>query len=91
MRLNGKVALITGAASGLGKGIADLYASEGAAIVIADLNLDGAVAAAADSVILRTAQWVVTSPLTGKPVKLVGTNPVESPVTLAFQASAKAT
>lgn len=46
MSLEGKVALITGAASGIGKRIAEVYARNGAAVVIADLNLDGAQAAA---------------------------------------------
>jgi len=36
--LDGKVALITGAASGLGKAIAELYAKNGAAVGIADIN-----------------------------------------------------
>lgn len=40
--LENKVALITGAASGMGKAMAHGYASEGAHVVIADLNLDGA-------------------------------------------------
>ena len=47
-QLAGKVAYITGAASGIGKGIADLYAHEGAKVVIADMNLDAANAAAKD-------------------------------------------
>ena len=48
MKLQGKVALVTGAASGIGKAIAQRYAREGANIVIADLNLEAANAAAAE-------------------------------------------
>jgi 3-hydroxybutyrate dehydrogenase len=46
--LDGKVALITGAASGLGKAIAELYAKNGAAVAIADINQAAADAAAAE-------------------------------------------
>ncbi|MDF2566502.1 MAG: 3-oxoacyl-(acyl-carrier-protein) reductase [Massilibacillus sp.] len=48
MRLKGKVAVVTGAASGMGKEIAILYAKEGAKVVVSDLNLDAAKATVAE-------------------------------------------
>ncbi len=47
-RLSGKVAIITGAASGMGRATAIRFAGEGAKIVIADLNKEGGEAAARD-------------------------------------------
>ena len=44
----GRVALVTGAASGIGKAIATRLAAEGACVVIADLDLSKAEAAAAE-------------------------------------------
>ena len=45
-KLNGKIAIVTGSAQGFGAGIAEYLASEGAAVVIADMNYDGARATA---------------------------------------------
>lgn len=42
MRLEGKTALVTGAASGFGRGIAEAYIREGARVAIVDLNEEGA-------------------------------------------------
>ena len=45
-RLEAKIAIVTGGAQGFGLGIADAMREEGAYIVIADMNYEGAVAAA---------------------------------------------
>ena len=49
MQLQSKIAIVTGAASGIGKEIARQFVDEGAKVAIADINLDAARAAAAKS------------------------------------------
>ncbi|MDF1748128.1 MAG: SDR family NAD(P)-dependent oxidoreductase [Alphaproteobacteria bacterium] len=48
MRLNSKVAIVTGAASGFGEGIARRFAAEGAKVVLADITVDAGQTIAAD-------------------------------------------
>lgn len=48
-RLNNKTAIITGAGSGFGAGIARCFVAEGARVMIADINADNAKAVAADT------------------------------------------
>jgi 3-oxoacyl-[acyl-carrier protein] reductase len=47
-QLEGKVAIVTGAAGGFGEGIARLFAAEGASVLLADLDLVSASKVAAD-------------------------------------------
>jgi 3-hydroxybutyrate dehydrogenase len=42
MKLDGKICIVTGSASGIGRGIAQRFVAEGAKVAIADLNLDAA-------------------------------------------------
>ena len=48
MRLEGKTAIVTGGASGFGDGIARKFAAEGARVMVADINGEGAAKVAAD-------------------------------------------
>jgi NAD(P)-dependent dehydrogenase (short-subunit alcohol dehydrogenase family) len=58
-RLEGRIALVTGAASGIGRATAGLFAAEGAHVYLADVNGAGAEAAAAE---------LATAGLTATPV-----------------------
>jgi 3-oxoacyl-[acyl-carrier protein] reductase len=49
MRLQGKVAIVTGAASGFGAGIAKRFAAEGAKVALLDINGEGAAKVAAEA------------------------------------------
>ena len=53
-RLTGRTILVTGAASGIGAGIAEGLAAEGGAVVLADLDLDAA-KIVADRIVARVA------------------------------------
>lgn len=48
LSLDGRVALVTGAATGIGEGIARLLAAAGASVTVADIDDDGAARVAAD-------------------------------------------
>ena len=48
MKLRNKIAVVTGAASGFGEGIAKRFAAEGAKILVADINAEGAARVARD-------------------------------------------
>lgn len=48
MKLQGKVAVVTGAGSGMGRAIAILFAKEGAKVVVSDINIDTADATVAE-------------------------------------------
>ena len=60
-RLRGRIAVITGAAAGIGRATAELFAREGARLVLADVNTEGldavreSVCGSSEDVVLVTA------------------------------------
>lgn len=49
MRLQGKTALVTGAGSGFGRGIAQAFAREGARVAVLDIDAEAAEAVAGET------------------------------------------
>lgn len=64
MRIKDKVAIITGAGSGFGEGIAKRFAAEGAKVVVADINGEGAKRVADE---IGAAAVAITTDVTSKP------------------------
>ncbi|HXE86449.1 MAG TPA: SDR family oxidoreductase [Hyphomicrobiaceae bacterium] len=60
-RLEGRIALVTGAASGIGRATAQLFAEEGAHVYLADVNGAGAEAAAAEMAVAGLTATPVTA------------------------------
>jgi 3-oxoacyl-[acyl-carrier protein] reductase len=65
--LDGKAALITGAGDGLGKEMARTFAAEGAAVVIADINVEAAEKTAAEIVAQGARAVAVGGDVTSEP------------------------
>ena len=66
MKLKDKVAIVTGAGSGIGKAIAIRFAQEGAKVIIADINLGAAQETADDIINLNRESLAIKMDVTKK-------------------------
>jgi len=91
MRLKGKTAIITGAANGLGAATAELFAAEGANVIVTDWSVDKGVAVA-DEIVAAGRGSIVNvssvSGLVGLPWIHMGYNAAKGAVRLATKAAA---
>lgn len=67
MRLNDKVAIITGAGSGFGEGMAKLFAKEGASVAVADIRKDAAERVASEIIENGGRAFALTADVTNGP------------------------
>ncbi len=65
-RLDGKTALITGGARGIGRAIALKYAADGCAVAVSDINLDGAEDTAGQIRAVGGRAWATKSDVTNR-------------------------
>ena len=73
-RFDGRVAVVTGAARGIGLGIATLFADEGASVVVLDLDEGQAAAAAGEQLAQAAGHGSLSAPAARR-----GTRPVGRP------------
>ena len=67
MRFEGKVAVVTGAGTGIGKATALAFAREGASVVIADIDIESAEAAAKEVRSLGREALTIKADVSNKP------------------------
>lgn len=73
MKLQNKVVIVTGAASGMGKAIAMLFAQEGAKVVASDMNLEGIDSSAGMMIKVDVSLQSEVDDLIGETIKKYGT------------------
>ena len=78
-RLTGRVAIITGAAQGMGRATAELFAAQGAKVVLLDLQAEKAAGIARDDEFTAFLEEFLSRPEGDKSLKALGYREVNRP------------